>query len=58
MHFSTEDVERYNKIKRRLCVALWLAHSNFEVLCTLYINSSKIAVGAELLQREASEVKR
>ena len=58
MHFLTEDVERFNEIKRRLCVALRLAHSNFEALFTLYTNASKMAIAAALLQREASEVKR
>ena len=58
VHFSAEDVERFNEIKRRLCAAPRLAHPNLEAPITLYTEASKIAVGAVLLQRDASGFER
>ena len=58
VHFSAEDVERFTEIKRRLCAAPRLAHPNIEAPFTLYTDASKIAVGAVLLQRDASGVER
>ena len=58
VHFSADDVERFNVIKRRLCATPRLAHPNLEAPFTLYTDASTIAVGAVLLQRDASGVER
>ena len=44
----------FKEIKRRLCVAPQLAHPNLEAYLTLYTAASKIAVVAELHQRDAN----
>ena len=49
MRFSAKNAENFNEIKRRLCAAPQLAHPNLEAPFTLYIDASKIAVGAVLL---------
>ena len=48
VHFSAEDIERFNEIKRRLCAAPLLAHPNLEALFTLYTDASENAVGVVL----------
>ena len=58
MHFTREDIERFAKLKRRLCAAPCLAHPNLEAPFTMYTDASKIAVGAVLLQRDTSGVER
>ena len=58
VHFFAEDIERFNELKRRLCVAFRLAHPNLEAPFTLYTDASKIAIGAVLLQRDAAGVER
>ena len=58
VHFTRQDIERFAELKRRLCAAPCLAHPNLEALFTLYTDSSKIAVGAVLLQRDTGGVER
>ena len=58
VHFWADDVERFKKIKRRPCAAPWLAHPNLEAPFTLYTDTTKIAVNAVLLQRDAKCVNR
>ena len=58
VHISAENVKPFNEIKHRLCTGPRLAHPNLKAPLTLYTEASKIAVGAVLLQRDASGVKR
>ncbi len=58
MHFTREDIERFAKLKRRLCAAPRVPHLNFEAPFTLYTNASKIVVGAVLLKRNTAGVER
>ena len=58
VRFLAKHAKKLNIIKRRLCAAPKIAYSNFEAPFTLYINSSKIAVSAVLLQSYANGVER
>ena len=55
---TAEHLESFQEIKRRLCAAPRLAHPDLEQPFVLYTDASKIAVGAVLLQRDDSGVKR
>ena len=55
---TAEHLESNKEIKRQLCAVPRLAHPNLEQPFVLYINASKIAVGAVLLQCDNSRVKR
>ena len=50
--------EKFKEIKRRLCAAPRLAHSDLNQPFVFYTDASKIAVGSELLQRDNSGIDR
>ena len=58
LHFSAEDIEQFNKLKRCLCVAPRLANPNLEAPFMLYTDASNIAIGEVLLQSDADGVER
>ena len=58
VYFSPEDFEQFSELKRRLCAAPRLTHPNLEAPFTLYTDASKIAVGADLLQRGTAQSER
>ena len=58
VHFTRVDIERFAKLKLRLCAAPRFAHPNIEAPYTRYRNASKIAVGPVLLQHDTAGVER
>ena len=58
MHFSADNIERFNELNRSFCIAPQLLHLNLAAPFTLNTDASKIAIGAVLLQRDATGVVR
>ncbi len=58
VHITREDIERFAKLKRRLCAAPRLAHPNLEAPFTVYTDASNIALYAVILQRDTGGVER